>query len=58
MPKQAIILEDVEHATHLTKDKHTGTFGSHRMKEFVKYDHLARVIDDMLVGGIWGTRFL
>lgn len=47
-----VVLKDVEHAAHLREDEDARAFGLHRGKELVKNDHLAGVVDDVLVGRV------
>lgn len=58
LPEQAEILQDVEHATHLTEDEDSRSFRPEGTKEFVKDDHLSRVINEMLVSGVGRSGFL
>lgn len=57
-PEQAIIFENIQNPTHLTEDENARSFLFHRSQKFIQDDHLSRVLDDMLISGIWGARLL
>ena len=50
--EQAVILENVEHSTHLTENKDTRALRLHVLEELVQNDHLARILNQMLVSGV------
>ena len=44
LPKQTIILQDIQNPAHLTEYQHPRAILLHRRKELVQDDHLARVL--------------
>lgn len=47
----AVVLENVKHTTHLREDEDARALGLHRLEKLVEDDHLAGVVDEVLVGG-------
>lgn len=58
VPEQTVILQNVEHTTHLTKDQYARALGFQVPEKLVKDDHLAGVLDQVLVGCVGRARFL
>lgn len=58
LSEKTIVLQYIENTTHLAEDEDSGPLRLHRRKQFIKDEHLARVFDEMFVGGIWRARFL
>ena len=50
--EQAVVLENIEHTTHLAEDEDTRALRLHVLEQLVENDHLARVLDEMLIGGV------
>lgn len=46
-----VILQDVQHSTHLRKDENPRTLRLHGFEEFVKNDHFTSIVNKMLIGG-------
>jgi hypothetical protein len=57
-PEQAVVFKDIQHPAHLTKDQHTRTLLVHGLEKFVEDEHLARVLNEVLISSIRRTRFL
>lgn len=57
-PEHAIIFENIEHTAHLTEDQDARSFLLHRLEKLVEDDHLAGVVDQMLVSGVRRAGFL
>lgn len=51
-------MQDVQNPTHLRENEDSRTFLLHGTKYFIKNDHLACIVDDVLVGSIRKARFL
>ena len=58
LPKQTIILQDIQNPAHLTEYQHPRALLLHRREELVQDDHLARVLDQVLVGHVRWAGFL
>ena len=58
LPKQPIILQDIQNLDHLTEYQHPQALLLHRHEELVQDDHLAQVLNQVLVGRVWWARFL
>ena len=56
--EQAVVLENIEHTTHLTEDEDTGSLLFHRFEEFIQNDHLAGIVDEMFIRGVGRAGFL
>ena len=56
MTEQAVIFKDIEHTTHLAENEHTRALCLHILQQLVQYDHLARVLDQVLVCRVWRAR--
>ena len=54
--EQAVVLENIEHTTHLAEDEDTRALRLHILQQLVKNDHLARVLHQMLVSGVGRAR--
>jgi hypothetical protein len=50
-----IVLQDVKHAAHLAEDEYARALLFHTSQELVEDDHLARVVDQVLVSGVRWT---
>ena len=48
-----IILENVKLPGHLTENQHTALLLLQLGQQFVQNHHLAAIVDDVLVGGVW-----
>eukprot|EP00053_Salpingoeca_punica_P017129 m.163900 g.163900 ORF g.163900 m.163900 type:complete len:637 (-) comp17120_c0_seq4:1564-3474(-) len=46
----AVVLQDVQHAGHLAEDEHARALLLQLLQQPVKHDHLAAVLDDVVVG--------
>jgi hypothetical protein len=57
LSKQTVILQDIQHSTHLTETKDTRSFLLQIRQQLVEDNHLSRVLDGMFVGGVRRTRF-
>lgn len=44
-----VVLENIENTRHLGEDKNARALGLHRGQELVEDDHLASVLDDVLI---------
>ncbi len=56
--EHAVVLQDVENTAHLTEYEDSGSLSLHSLQELVEDDHLAGVLDEVLIGGIRRTGFL
>ena len=54
--EDAVVLENVQHATHLREDQDPASLLLHAHEELVQHDHLARVDHEVLVRGVWRSR--
>jgi hypothetical protein len=57
-PEQAIILQNIQNATHLAEDKDSRSFCLKGLKELIQNDHLARIFNEVLVRSVRRTWFL
>ena len=48
-----IILHDIKNTTHLREYENTRSLCFHRLQKLVKDDHLAAILNNMLVGCVW-----
>ncbi len=55
--KEAIILKNIKHTTHLTEDKDSGALGLHRFEELIQDNHFTAILDEVLIGSIGRARF-
>ena len=53
--KDAVILEDVEDATHLREDQDATALMLHANEELIQHDHLAGVENQVLIRGVGGA---
>lgn len=58
LSKETIILENVQHPAHLAEYEGSSALLLHAGEELVENDHLARVLNKMLFGGVRWARFL
>jgi hypothetical protein len=56
--EETVVLHDVEHTAHLAEDENSRALLAHGLEELVKDNHLATVLYEMLVRGVWWSRFL
>ena len=56
--EQAVVLENIEHTTHLAENKYSRAFHLHRLEKLVKNNHFPAVVDKMCIGGVGWSRFL
>jgi len=57
-PEHHVVLQDIQHSTHLREDKNSRSLGLHGGEKLVEDDHLSGVLDDVLVGRVGRSRFL
>jgi hypothetical protein len=50
-----IVLQDVKHPAHLAKDEYARALFFHTPQKLVEDDHLARIMDQVLVGSVRWT---
>ena len=53
--KNAVIFKNIEYSAHLREDEDSAPLFLHPGKYFVKHDHLAGIVDKVLVGGVRWT---
>ena len=55
LPPEAVVLQDVQHARHLTEDEHAGAFLLEARQQLVQGTHLAAIGNQVVVRGKGGT---
>jgi hypothetical protein len=58
LPKQTKNLQDIQNPAHLTEYQHPRALLLDSREELVQDDHLARVVDQVLVGRVRSAGFL
>jgi len=58
VPEHHVVLQDIQHSTHLRENENSRSLGLHGGEELVEDDHLSGVLDDVLVGRVRRSRFL
>lgn len=51
-----VVFKNVKHPTHLGEDEDSRTFGLHGSKKLVEDDHLASIVDDVLISRVRWSR--
>jgi hypothetical protein len=55
---KTVILHDVQHSAHLTEYEDARPFGLQGTQQSVQDNHFSTVFDEVLVCGVWRSRFL
>jgi hypothetical protein len=57
-PEQTIVLQNIQHATHLREDEDSRALFFHVLEELVENDHLAGIVNQVFVRGVGWSGFL